>query len=410
MAGLYDARMGEAKQKADLARLLRNQYSNQPAGQMVSGWYVPNTGNAILGAMANVLGAYQEKQANEEMKGIEKEKLQSTIQALNKAGIEAPEILLKQAGTEEVKPGWIDKASAFLRGQDQPQPTPAQPYQQNVAQNVQPQQRIAGLSNLVAVNPEYASSVLALEKLQADQAKDLRNQQMEKVPVGFLPAGPGEIKPMTIPGYGDFANFQLAQAQKREDYLSPVEKQNMANQQANLILAQNREAREQRKEAEPKPLTESQANANLFGKRMMSSNEILGKITDYSPTKVSAALATENTPLIGMGVNAMLGENEQQVAQAQRDFLNAALRKESGASISANELANGRRQYFPQPGDKPEVLAQKAQNRQTAIQGILEGIPEKQRPRFQQSNDPFAGFTPEQKAQYLKEHPNYRVQ
>lgn len=215
---------------------------------------------------------------------------------------------------------------------------------------------------------------------------------------------------MTIPGYGDWANFQLEQSQKRADILSPVEKQNMAVQQANLILAQNREAREQRKEAEPKPLTESQANANLFGKRMMASNDILGKITDYSPTQVSAALATENSPVIGMGVNAMLGENEQQVAQAQRDFLNAALRKESGASISATELNNGRRQYFPQPGDKPEVLAQKAQNRQIAIQGILEGIPEKQRPRFQQSNDPFAGFTPEQKAQYLKEHPNYRGQ
>ena len=180
MAGLYDARMGEAKQKADLARLLRNQYSNQPAGQMVSGWYVPNTGNAILGAMANVLGAYQEKQANEEMKGIEREKSQALADALGQAGISAPQYLLKQAGTEEVKPGWIDRASAFLRGQDQPQPTPAQPYQQNVIRNVSPEQRDAALMNLYGIDSSLATPMVAHEqfKLQQQQQADLKREAL----------------------------------------------------------------------------------------------------------------------------------------------------------------------------------------------------------------------------------------
>ena len=409
MAGLYDDRIVGLKEQKEFARRLREQ-QQEPAGQMVSGWYVPNTGGAVVNALRNVLGAYQERQADEELKGVERERAKDIANIYAQMNVPAPESLLRQAGTEEIKPGMVDKFVALLKGEEA-KGTPAQPYQQPaLAQNVSPEQNRNALLNLINIAPEHAQNMLALQKLQTEEAKDLRKQQMEKVPTGFMPNSQGQIVPMQIPGFGNYADFQLAQAKAREGFINPVEAQNMANQQANLILAQNREAREQRKEAEPKPLTESQANANLFGKRMMSSNEILGKITDYSPTAVSAALATENSPIIGMGVNAMLGENEQQVAQAQRDFLNAALRKESGASISANELANGRRQYFPQPGDKPEVLAQKAQNRQTAIQGILEGIPEKQRPRFQQSNDPFAGFTPEQKAQYLQEHPNYRGQ
>ena len=389
MAGLYDEKIVGLKEQRDLARRLREQAS-APAemGQMVSGWYVPNYGNAIVNALRNIVGGYKESQAEDKIAEAEREKAQATIQAMNQAGIEAPSALLSQAGTKEEAPSWTSRASAFLRGEDQPKPTPAQPYQQNVAQNVPQAQRTAGLSNLIAVNPEYATNVLALEKLQAEQAKEARKAQLEKVPTGFTVNEQGQLAPMPIAGYGNYADYQTALARQKEGIISPVEAQNMQVQQANLGLAQSREARERQKELEPKPLTESQANANLFGKRMMVSNDILGNITNYSPTAVSTALATENTPLIGMGVNAMLGENEQQVAQAQRDFLNAALRKESGASISATELANGRRQYFPQPGDKPEVLAQKSKNRQTAIQGILEGIPEKQRPRFEQSAQP----------------------
>jgi hypothetical protein len=83
----------------------------------------------------------------------------------------------------------------------------------------------------------------------------------------------------------------------------------------------------------------------------------------------------------------MLDANDQQVMQAQRDFINSILRKESGASISPAEFANAKRQYFPQPNDKPETLAQKVKNRETAVQGILEGIPETHRPSFKKPSD-----------------------
>lgn len=56
--------------------------------------------------------------------------------------------------------------------------------------------------------------------------------------------------------------------------------------------------------------------------------------------------------------------------QARRQFVNAILRRESGAAIPPFELENYTRQYFPVPGDSPEVLQQKAQARKLAIAGL----------------------------------------
>ena len=60
----------------------------------------------------------------------------------------------------------------------------------------------------------------------------------------------------------------------------------------------------------------------------------------------------------------------QRYDQAKRDFINAILRQESGAVIGESEFANAEKQYFPQPGDSPEVIAQKRQNREAAIAGL----------------------------------------
>lgn len=62
---------------------------------------------------------------------------------------------------------------------------------------------------------------------------------------------------------------------------------------------------------------------------------------------------------------------KQQFEQAQKDFVNAVLRRESGAAIADSEFENARQQYFPQPGDKPEVIAQKAVNRASALNGLI---------------------------------------
>jgi hypothetical protein len=127
-------------------------------------------------------------------------------------------------------------------------------------------------------------------------------------------------------------------------------------------------------------LTDSQAKANLFGSRMAESHRILTDLEGkYSPMGVNAKMAASDVPLVGGAAgyagNLMLSESGQQAEQAQRDFINAVLRRESGAVISKPEFANGQKQYFPQPGDGPQVLAQKKRNRELAIQGMAAEVP-----------------------------------
>lgn len=127
------------------------------------------------------------------------------------------------------------------------------------------------------------------------------------------------------------------------------------------------------KAAADKPLNENQGNAAIYGARAGESHKALDTVgTDYSPIKVDMAHGSTNVPGIGSLVNAGLGEKEQQVVQAQRDFVNAVMRRESGAAIQPSEFSNARKQYFPQPGDGDKVLAQKRANRELVIKGLAE--------------------------------------
>jgi hypothetical protein len=124
-----------------------------------------------------------------------------------------------------------------------------------------------------------------------------------------------------------------------------------------------------------KPLTEFQGKSNAFGMRADNSSRIIdqvGKNGEVQPSLLKRAV--EDVPLIGGGLglaaNKLQSPEQQQVEQAQRDFVNALLRQESGAAISQSEFNNAKLQYFPQPGDSNEVIAQKRANRNIAINGF----------------------------------------
>ena len=74
--------------------------------------------------------------------------------------------------------------------------------------------------------------------------------------------------------------------------------------------------------------------------------------------------------VLGAAANVVLSKEQQQVEQAQRNFVNAVLRQESGAVINPSEFENAIKQYFPQPGDKKEVIEQKRKNRMMVIEGF----------------------------------------
>ena len=114
----------------------------------------------------------------------------------------------------------------------------------------------------------------------------------------------------------------------------------------------------------PPPLNESQSNAATFADRMSQSNAILNDL-DKNGTNPWSRLK-EKVP----GGNYLQSKEYQQYEQAKRDFINAQLRKESGATIQPSEFESADRQYFPQPGDDEKVIQQKRALRETAINGM----------------------------------------
>lgn len=131
------------------------------------------------------------------------------------------------------------------------------------------------------------------------------------------------------------------------------------------------------KEKPEKPLNDAQSKAALFGSRMEASNKVLQSLAgDGTTTSIPGARAGFG---IGPTLNVMSSSKQQQLNQAKRDFVNAVLRRESGAVISDSEFDNAEKQYFPQIGDADEVKAQKENNRQIAIRGVQAEVPKASR-------------------------------
>lgn len=114
-----------------------------------------------------------------------------------------------------------------------------------------------------------------------------------------------------------------------------------------------------------KPMTEFQGKAAIYGTRAAQSDKVLKALEDT--VSLPGLAAGQSTGMLG---NMMMSSEQKRISQAQRDFVNAVLRQESGAVISDQEFENAKKQYFPMTGDDKPTLDQKRANRQLAIQGF----------------------------------------
>jgi hypothetical protein len=115
--------------------------------------------------------------------------------------------------------------------------------------------------------------------------------------------------------------------------------------------------------------TEGERTASGYGLRMQEAEKIIGSVAakDAKSQKPGAIEAVTGP---GMIANLTSSSNRQQYRQAQEDWVRAKLRKESGAVIGEEEMKREIMTYFPQPGDKAEVIAQKADARKVAMEAM----------------------------------------
>ena len=198
--------------------------------------------------------------------------------------------------------------------------------------------------------------------LQRDQVGDARAERAE----ARADEGLG-IRKQQVAETRAFRNAQQARQSRQEK--RAIERDARDHKLAvRRLEMQERKASQASKKATGK-VTVDQAKSSGFARRTLAAEKVIS-----NPKMVEAATdlrqkAAGSIPVIG---NALVTPQFQKFDQARRDFVNAILRRESGAVISDSEFENANIQYFPQFGDAPEVIAQKAANRRNAIAGLLE--------------------------------------
>ncbi len=127
-----------------------------------------------------------------------------------------------------------------------------------------------------------------------------------------------------------------------------------------------------------KEFKKEQYDAGGFAKRMEQAEGVFGSLekSGYKRGTQWEDLSAEWSP------NSWKNDNLKSQEQAERNFVNSSLRRESGAAISPEEFKSAEQQYFPRAGDTPAVLEQKRMNREqqtvafkTAAGGAYAQIP-----------------------------------
>jgi hypothetical protein len=112
--------------------------------------------------------------------------------------------------------------------------------------------------------------------------------------------------------------------------------------------------------------TGDQLKAGGYGKRMEQAENVFKSLAaeGYNRADYTSAAAAKVLP------EGISSEQWKKQDQAERNFINSVLRRESGAVISPEEFSNAEKQYFPRSGDPASVLTQKAQNRKLVYENF----------------------------------------
>lgn len=162
-----------------------------------------------------------------------------------------------------------------------------------------------------------------------------------------------------------------------DDFLALMNSENQMASQADLRDFRNKQLKLQEQGLEidrlkalnpkAKPPTASQWQAATYGKRMEDATKVIDRLRDQGYDMTTLSSVAERT---NWSPNLIRDPAARQALQAQINFVNAVLRRESGAVIADSEFKNTYRQYFPSHGDDPDTLAQKDFNRARSIEGL----------------------------------------
>ena len=155
-----------------------------------------------------------------------------------------------------------------------------------------------------------------------------------------------------------------------EPTLTPRDKEEIRLKEEALQIKRDAEAAKAARAAarltDPRQGTDVQNISAGYYERMAAADDNIRELeaSGYSPASVVEGARDKFLP------NVLTSEEGQKYQQAQADWVRAKLRKESGAVIADEEMASEIKTYFPQIGDGPAVIKQKAEARRRAVDGM----------------------------------------
>lgn len=120
--------------------------------------------------------------------------------------------------------------------------------------------------------------------------------------------------------------------------------------------------------------TEGQSKDNVYATRAEGALTRLEPVADALTSRAGVVGESLSGVTLGLSREMMQADEFQLARQAGDEFLQAILRKDTGAAITADEQVLYGKTYLPQVGDSPAVLAQKKVSRAGALEAIRAGM------------------------------------
>ena len=313
---------GERKELFEQAQARRSQ-DLQSAMQAGQGWTNPDTGTNTI---QNEQGAMVPTQANPQ--GMAAALMRSSDPQLQQMGL-----------TEQIRMGGEQRSRDFTQGE-----------------------RMAGQNFQMGRDKVQNDYRTAADNLQRAHSFALQNnttaaqEALQKAQQEFTAAQSVANQAFQQSQQGRQQTFQAAQQTNQQAFTGNQNDLNRAADLAKIV---------------PKPSTKEEREASGFADRMRNAESIIGNLVKSGETGKPGFWES-----VGGALNSDLGntwaeETRQQYRQAQEDWVRSKLRDESGAVIGDEEMDREIRVYFPQRGDGPDVLAQKAEARKIAQDAMV---------------------------------------
>jgi hypothetical protein len=210
------------------------------------------------------------------------------------------------------------------------------------------QQRLANLSRALAI-PNISASARAAIQSELENTRNMIQRSDRQENLSIQRENMRENRAMRQQQFDAAQQERELRRQERADL--------RATRQAELANKQEKQ-------------TVEQGKAMSFADRMEGAQKVLN-----DPNAMSVALGARGASQKMAGSIPVLGgfaqsEDYQKFQQAAGEFTTAALRKDSGATITPAEEDLANRLWIPQPSDKPGVLKQKEDARKTVLESI----------------------------------------